>query len=171
MAAKKRPQKNLATPAQTDLFHKGKLVEELDSYKRYGEQLHIKLQEVNSRFDELKRQAEENSEQALAKQAETKSIFQKIIDSLTESRDSLRGKLANMTAQRNRLLEAQKRNTEKLLEAKEQLDIMQEDFDQDMAELADAYQDIPLESRHLLPQKLKDLLDKIEEDYINEKEV
>jgi len=99
MAAKKRPQKNLATPAQSDLFQKGKLVQELDSYKRYGEQLHIKLQEVNSRFDELKRQAEENSQQAIAKQAETKSIFQKIIDSLTEQ--NLKAKYKSLSAVNN----------------------------------------------------------------------
>lgn len=164
MAAKKRPQKNLATPAQSDLFHKGKLVEELEIYKRQREQLHAKLQKINAEFDENQAELEKNQAE-IKKRAETESILQKTInfltgdrDSLKLSRDSLRGKLANMTAQRNRLLEAQKRNIEKLLEAKEQLDIMQEDFDRDMAELADAYQDIPLESRHLCTPEIKRLI-------------
>ncbi len=191
MAAKKRPQKSLATPWQSDLLNKANLTEELRSYKSYSKKLQLELEKINAEFEEKqgeieKKQGELEEKQAeIKKRSESESILQKTIkfltgernslgescDSLKKSRDSLRGKLANMTAQRNRLLKAQKRNIEKLLEIKVQLDQIQEDFNQDMAELADAYKHTPLESRHLLPQKLKDLLDKIEEDYIDEKKV
>jgi hypothetical protein len=79
MAAKKRPQKNLATPAQSDLFHKGKLVEELEIYKRQREQLRVELQKINAEFDENQAELEKNQAE-IKKRSETESILRKTIN-------------------------------------------------------------------------------------------
>lgn len=62
-------------------------------------------------------------------------------------------------------MEQLKLTTDKLGEAYQQISGLQNEYDQDMAELAQAYQDVSLEQRVHLPEKLRMLLDQLEQDY------
>lgn len=96
-----------------------------------------------------------------------------------ESARLMRGRLGNMTMQRNRairqvekltaqnreVMEQLKLTTDKLGEAYQQVGALQTEYDQDMTELARAYQDVSLELRANLPEAFRTLLEQLEQDY------
>ena len=91
----------------------------------------------------------------------------------------MRGRLGNMTAQRNRVLrqveelENQKQEifqqlkttTDKLGEAYQRIGVVQEEYEQDMTELAQAYREVDLKQCEQLPPKLRELLEQINDNY------
>lgn len=77
----------------------------------------------------------------------------------------MRGRLANMTAQRNRAFQEQKAAMDKLGAAYQELDRFQQEYDGDMTELSEAYREMTPEQRQALAPKLRQLLDQIEQDY------
>jgi hypothetical protein len=67
--------------------------------------------------------------------------------------------------QRQTALTNQDFTTDKLGEAYQQVGALQTEYDQDMTELAQAYQTVSLEQRANFPEPLRTLLEQLEQDY------
>lgn len=169
---------NQASAHQVSAFNRGKLQEELDLYKKHTDQLQQQLENNEEQVTKLQREAAAASKVARREQKKSEGLLQRLMDAI-RSRNSMRGRLGNMTAQRNRALRqvetlaAQNREvfqqlktaTDKLGEAYQRIGALQEEYDRDMAELAYSYRELDPSQRQQLPEKLRYLLTQIDENY------
>lgn len=176
---------NQATSQQINAYQRGQLQQKLESYKQQNDQYWQQLEEQGQQLEEkgaqienLQQEVEETFEIARQEQKKNEGLLQRLMDAI-QSRNSMRGRLGNMTAQRNRALQQvemlaaqnqeffqqQKDITDKLGKAYQQIGGLQEEYDQDMTELARAYREASPGQRQLLPLKLRQMLDQIDENY------
>lgn len=169
---------NQASPDQIKAYKLGQLQQKVETYEKERSQLWNQVEEIESQKDAIQRDLEESCSLALQEREKNKGLLQRLMSAI-ESRDSMRGRLGNMTAQRNRVmrqveeLETQKQEifqqlkttTDKLGEAYQRIGVVQEEYEQDMTELAQAYREIAPEQCEQLPPKLRQILDQINDDY------
>jgi DNA repair exonuclease SbcCD ATPase subunit len=165
----------------TTLVHHHNLaqqMEELESRRQQVDELWGQLEAADAELIKQKQEAEQASKVARQRKKENENLLQRLMNAI-KSRNSMRGRLGNMTMQRNRairqvekltaqnreVMEQLKLTTDKLGEAYQQINTVQTEYDQDMTELARAYQDVSLEQRANLPEALRTLLDQLEQDY------
>ncbi|MGF1571029.1 MAG: hypothetical protein ACFCVD_23630 [Nodosilinea sp.] len=167
-----------ASAAHVHQFNLAKQQEELESRRQQVDDLWNQLNASDIELANQKEAAEKSAALARKRKQENENLLQRLMNAI-QSRNSMRGRLGNMTMQRNRAirqvetLTAQNREvmtelkhtTDKLGEAYQQVGALQVDYEQDMAELAQAYQHVDLKQRAHLPEKLKSLLDQMEQDY------
>lgn len=170
---------------QAAAHNRARQMEELESYRKQADDFWNQLQEVDQELEQQKQVAEKASQEAkkaaaLARKRkqENENLFQRLVGAI-QSRNSMRGRLGNMTMQRNRaiqqaeklaaqnraVMQELKQTTDRLGASFQQISQLQDDHAQDMTELAQAYQAMSLEQRTSLPNHLKQLLDQLEEDY------
>lgn len=149
--------KSKATPEQIASLRKGRLQEENESLRKQSDRLYENI---------------ENLQQKVTKASEIiqkeRSEKQKFLDKLHEAAASfktLRGKLGNMTAQRNRAHRALKVTMDKLVKANQDIANIQEEQTQEFTDLVKDYQEMSAEQRRFLPAKLRHRLDQYERDY------
>lgn len=169
---------NQASPDQIKAYKLGQLQQQVESYEQERIQLWNQFEEIEFEKDAIQKDLEETYSIALQEREKSKGLLQRLM-SAVESRDSMRGRLGNMTAQRNRVLrqveelESQKQEifqqlkttTDKLGEAYQQIGVVQEEYEQDMTELAQAYREVAPEQCEQLPPKLRELLEQINDNY------
>jgi hypothetical protein len=170
--------KNQVSTTQAHSYNMAQKLQELESYKQQADQLWQQYLDAEDEKEKYKKEAEQVSAIVQTRQKENQNLLQRLLNAI-KSRNSMRGKLGNMTAQRNRALRqvekltAQNREvmlqlkttTDKLGEAYQQVGALQAEYDQDMLELAGAYQEMTWEQRATLPPKLRQLLDQLEREY------
>lgn len=153
-------------------------LEELESRRRQVDDLWSQLETADAELVRQKQEAEKASTLARQRKQQNEGLLQRLMNAI-KSRNSMRGRLGNMTMQRNRairqveqltcqnrtVMEQLKQTTDRLGEAYQQVGALQADFEQDMTELAQAYQAASLEQRAALPAALRSLLDQVEQDY------
>ncbi len=153
-------------------------MEELESRRKQVDVLWNQLETADAELAKQKEEAEKASAKAKKHKKENENLLQRLMNAI-KSRNSMRGRLGNMTMQRNRairqvekltaqnreVMEQLKLTTDKLGEAYQQVGALQTEYDQDMTDLARAYQDVSLELRADLPESFRTLLDQLEQDY------
>ncbi len=173
--------KHQVPPKQIHLHNQAQRLQELESYKQQADELWQKCQEVEEQAEKFKQEAETSSAMTHAKEKENRNLLQRLMDAI-QSRDSMRGRLGNMTSQRNRAVrkvedltgqyrEATlqlKATMDKLGESYQQLDTVRQEQVEDMTEFATAYQKVSPEVRSMLPEALKELLEQVEQDFGSE---
>ena len=87
------------------------------------------------------------------------------VGNMTMQRNRAIRQVEQLTTQNRAVMEQLKLTTDKLGEAYQQVGTLQTEYDQDMTELARAYQDVSLELRAHLPESFRNLLDQLEQDY------
>lgn len=145
-------------------YNQGRVQEENDRLNHQHNQLWQQIEEDGVEKLRLRQEAEQTSALVRQEQQEKKGILQKLKDAIA-SRNSMRGRLGNMTAQRNKAHEQLKVTMDKLGEANQQVGAIQQEYDQDMEEMAKAYQEMSPQQRSSLPLKLRRLLDQVARDY------
>lgn len=154
-------------------------MDELESRRQQVDDLWNKLEAADVELANQKQAAEQASAKAIKRKRENENLLQRLMTAI-KSRNSMRGRLGNMTMQRNRairqvekltgqnreVMEQLKLTTDKLGEVYQQVGTLQTEYDQDMTELARAYQEVSLEQRANLPQPLRTLLEQLAQDYI-----
>lgn len=158
-----------------------KQMEELESRRKQVDDLWNQLEVSDAELARQKQEAEKANTVTRKRKQENENLLQRLMNAV-KSRNSMRGRLGNMTMQRNRALrqvetltgqnrevmQQLKHTTDKLGEAYQQVGAIQTEYDQDMAELAQAYRNVSLEQRASLPKQLCTLLDQLEQDYMGE---
>lgn len=166
-----RSNTNRPNSDQVKAYNQGRVQEENDRLNQQHERLWQQIDEDN--VEKLRLQQEVEQTSALVRQEkkekqglqkENQGILQRLIDAIA-SRNSMRGRLGNMTAQRNKATEQLKVTMDRLVEANQQVSAIQQEYDQDMEEMAKAYQETSPEQRSSLPPKLRHLLDQVAKDY------
>jgi chromosome segregation ATPase len=155
---------NRPNSEQIKAHNQGRVQEENDRLNQQHEQLWQQIEESNVDVEKLQQEVEQTSALVRQEQQEKQGIFHKLMDAIA-SRNSMRGRLGNMTAQRNKATEQLKVTMDRLVEANQQVGAIQQEYDQDMEEMAKAYQEMSLEQRSSLPSKLRHLLDQVAKDY------
>ncbi len=169
---------NLASSFQTANYNVGKLNQELEGYKKQADQHWEKFQEADAQAEQFKKEAEKSSALAEQKRQENQGLINRLLNAIS-SRNSMRGRLGNMTMQRNQaqkrveelrtqnqeVIQQLKTATVKLGESYQQVIRLQEEYDYDMTGLAEAYQGLSPELRENLPSQLRESLNQIEENY------
>jgi chromosome segregation ATPase len=173
-----RSNTNRPNPDQIKAYSQGRVQQENDRLNHQHEQLWQQIEEDSVGIAKLQQE-----KQGL--QQEKKGILQKLMDAIISrddaiasrkdaitsrddaiaSRNSMRGRLGNMTAQRNKAHEQLKVTMDRLVEANQQVGAIQQEYDQDMEEMAKAYQEMSPEQRSSLPPKLRHLLNQVAKDY------
>lgn len=149
---------------QIKAYNQGRVQQENDRLNQQHNQLWQQIEEKNVDVEKLQQEVEQTSALVRQEQQEKKGILYKLMDAIA-SRNSMRGRLGNMTAQRNKATEQLKVTMDKLVEANQQVGAIQQEYDQDMEEMAKAYQEMSPEQRSSLPSKLRHLLDQVAKDY------
>lgn len=153
-------------------------MDELESRRKQVDDLWNKLEAADAELENQKLTAEKASAKAIKRKQENENLLQRLMTAIT-SRNSMRGRLGNMTMQRNRairqvekltgqnreIMEQLKLSTDKLGEVYQQVGALQTEYDQDMTELAQAYQAVSLDQRAQLPEQLRTLLEQLEREY------
>jgi len=170
-----------ASATQVHHYNLAKNMEELESRRKQVDDLWNRLEAADQELAQQQQDAEKASAIARKRKRENENLLQRLMNAI-KSRNSMRGRLGNMTMQRNRAirqveaLTVQNRQvmgelkvtTDKLGEAYQQINAVQQEYNQDMTELAQAYQRVDFELRSRLPESLKVLLDQLEQDYTGE---
>lgn len=159
-----RSSTNRPNPEQIKAYNQGRVQQENDRLNQQHNQLWQQLEEKSVGIEKLQQDVEQTSALVRQEQQEKKGILHKLMDAIA-SRNSMRGRLGNMTAQRNKATEQLKVTMDKLVEANQQVGAIQQEYDQDMEEMAKAYQEMSPEQRSSLPSKLRHLLDQVAKDY------
>jgi chromosome segregation ATPase len=159
-----RSNPNQPNPDQVKAYNQGRVQEENDRLNQQHDQLWQQIEENSVEKLRLQQEVEQTSALVRQEKQEKQGIFQKLMDAIA-SRNSMRGRLGNMTAQRNKATEQLKVTMDRLVEANQQVGAIQQEYDQDMEEMAKAYQEMSLEQRSSLPSKLRHLLDQVAKDY------
>lgn len=170
---------------QAHYHNQGRRQEELESYRKQSDDLWNQLQEADREIEQQKQAAalaKQEAKQAAAlaskRKRENENLFQRLMGAI-QSRNSMRGRLGNMTMQRNRAMQqaeklAEKNRvvmqklkdaTDRLGESFQQMNQLEADYARDKTELAQAYQAMSFEQRASLPDPLRQLLDQLEQDY------
>lgn len=169
---------NHVTPSQGHHYSIAQKMEELEGYRKQADEFYDKFIQAEETAEKFKLEAEQASKLAKKRKQKNQNLIQRLMDAV-KSRNSMRGRLGNMTMQRNRALrqveaitaqnrevmEQLKQTTDKLGESYQQLGSLQAEYVQDMTELAISYQEVAIETRAALPDNLRNLLDQIEQDY------
>jgi chromosome segregation ATPase len=175
-----RSQQQVA-PQQVHLYHQAQRLQDLESYKQQADELWQKYLEAEEQAEKFKQESASSAAVTRKKENENKNLLQRLLDAI-QSRNSMRGRLGNMTAQRNRALRQVEKLTgqyreatvqlkagmDKLGESYQQLDVVRQEQVKDMTEFAIAYQKVSPEVRAMLPAELEELLDQVEQDYGND---
>ena len=170
--------KNSVPPQLGSLVSQSNRLAELESYRQQADQYWQQSVQAEEEAERYKQEAAKSAVTAQKHKKNNQNLIQRLLDAIT-SRNSMRGRLGNMTAQRNRSLRqvenltAQnkevmlqlKTTTDKLGEVYQQVGKLETEYEQDMTELATAYQDMSSEQRNHLPLKLRQLLEQVEQDY------
>ena len=170
--------RNKAAPEHIQSYNQGRLREENVNLKQQvdhawqqfevvnieREQLQSQQEELQSQQEELQRIAAEATAIARREQHQNQGLMHKLQEAIA-SRNSMRGKLGNMTAQRNKLYTALKTNVDRLTSAHQQVTRLQQEYDSDMAEFARVYLEMTPDQRRALPIKLRRLLEQVARDY------
>lgn len=146
-----------ATTEQADTFNRGRLIDKIESIEKDRSRLYKGNEELREKVKEAS---------TIIQQERSKG--QKLFDQLTYAAaqfKTLRGKLGNMTAQRNRAHRALKATMDKLGKANQDITNIQEGHDKELADLAKDYREMSPEQRRFLPAKLRYRLDQYEKDY------
>jgi len=159
-----RSNSNQPSPDQIKAYKQGRIQEENDRLKHQHNQLWQQIEENSADVEKLQQEVEQTSALVRKERQEKQGIIQKLMDAIA-SRNSMRGRLGNMTAQRNKATEQLKVTMDKLVEAHQQIGAIQQEYDQDMEEMAKAYQEMSPAQRSALPSKLKHLLEQVAQDY------
>lgn len=170
---------------QAHYHNQGRRQEELESYRKQSDDLWNQLQEADREIEQqkqaaalAKQEAKKTAALASKRKRENENLFQRLMGAI-QSRNSMRGRLGNMTMQRNRamqqaeslaeqnrvVMQELKEVTDRLGASFQQMNQLQADYAEDMTELAQAYQTMPLDQRASLPPSLKQLLDQLEQDF------
>jgi uncharacterized phage infection (PIP) family protein YhgE len=171
-----------ATPQQAHLHHHAQRLQELESYRRQADETWQKYEAAVDEAEKFKEDAAKATAVVRKKETENRNLLQRLMDAI-QSRNSMRGRLGNMTAQRNRALRQvekltgqyqeatlQLKNTmDKLGESYQQLEATRLEQTEDMTEIATAYQQVNPDLRSQLPAALRELLEQVEQDYGNGK--
>ena len=166
-----RSNTNRPNSEQVKAYNQGRVQEENDRLNQQHNQLWQQIEEKNVGIEKLQQEVEQTSALVRHEQQEKKGILHRLMDAIASrddaiaSRNSMRGRLGNMTAQRNRAHEQLKVTMDRLVKANQQVDAIQQDYDQDMEEMATAYQEMSPQQRSSLPPKLRHLLDQVAKDY------
>lgn len=169
---------NGASPDQIHHYNLAQQMEELESRRQQVDTLWRDLAEADAELAKQKQAAEQASIQVKKQRRENANLLQRLMSAI-QSRNSMRGRLGNMTMQRNRALrqvehiteqyrtatQELKATTDRLGEAYQQTNRIQAEYDQDMTELARAYQEVSPEQRAHLPENFRQLLDQLEQDF------
>jgi chromosome segregation ATPase len=159
-----RSNPNRPNPDQVKAYNQGRVQAENDRLNQQHGQLWQQIEEKNVDVEKLQQEVEQTSALVRQEQQEKKGILQKLKDAIA-SRNSMSGRLGNMTAQRNKATEQLRVTMDRLVEANQQVGTIQQEYDQDMEEMAKAYQEMSPEQRSSLPSKLRHLLDQVAKDY------
>jgi chromosome segregation ATPase len=169
---------NQALPAQVHHHNWAKQAEELASRRQQVDQLWNDLVQADEELAKQKKAVEQTTSQLKKQRHKNENLLQRLMSAI-QSRNSMRGRLGNMTMQRNRALKQVERlteqyrtatqelktTTEKLGEAYQQVHKVEAEYDQDMTDIAHAYQLVSLAQRAQLPEQFRQILDQIEQDY------
>lgn len=159
-----RSNNNQPSSDQIKAYKQGRIQEENDRLKQQHGQLWQQIEESSADVEKLQQEVEQKSALVRQGQQEKQGIIQKLMEAIA-SRNSMRGRLGNMTAQRNKATEQLKVTMDNLVEANQQIGAIQQEYDQDMEEMAKAYQEMSPEQRDALPSKLRHLLAQVAKDY------
>lgn len=166
-----RSNPNQPNSEQLKAYNQGRVQAENDRLNQQHNQLWQQIEEDNVGIEKLQQEIEQTSalvrqekQEKQGLQQEKQGIIQKLMEAIA-SRNSMRGRLGNMTAQRNKATEQLKVTMDRLVEANQQVGAIQQEYDQDMEEMAKAYQETSPEQRSSLPPKLRHLLDQVAKDY------
>jgi DNA repair exonuclease SbcCD ATPase subunit len=169
---------NSAPESLVHQYNRAKQMEELESRRKQVDDLWNQIEAADVELAKQKQEADKASAVARKHKKENENLLQRLMGAL-QSRNSMRGRLGNMTMQRNRairqveqltsqnrtVMEQLKLTTDKLGESYQQVNALQTEYDQDMTQLARAYQAVSLEQRATLPEPLRTLLEQLEQDY------
>lgn len=169
---------NQAKPSHIHHHNLAKQVEELESRRKQVDDLWNELIQVDEELDKQKQAVEEANLQIKQQRHHNQNLLQRLKDAI-QSRNSMRGRLGNMTMQRNRALQQVEKLTERYQTATQQLKNtidqlglanqkahkLEVEYNQDMTDLARAYQAVSLDQRAQLPDQFRQVLDQIEQDY------
>lgn len=170
--------RNQVAPEYIQAHNQGRLREEKDNLKQQVEHAWQQLDAANSELGavnsereqlqsqqaELQRIAAEATAIARREQHQNQGLMHKLQEAIA-SRNSMRGKLGNMTAQRNKLYTALKTNVDRLTTAHQQVTRLQQEYDSDMAEFARVYLEMTPDQQYALPIRLRLLLEQVARDY------
>jgi len=151
-------------PDQIKAYNQGRVQEENDRLNQQHNQLWQQIEEKSVGIEKLQQEVEQTSALVRQEKQEKQGLFQKLKEAIA-SRNSMRGRLGNMTAQRNKATEQLKVTMDRLVEANQQVGAIQQEYDHDMEEMAKAYQEMSPAQRSSLSPKLKHLLDQVAKDY------
>ncbi|MBW4513632.1 MAG: hypothetical protein KME11_00225 [Timaviella obliquedivisa GSE-PSE-MK23-08B] len=166
-----RSNTNKPNSEQIKAHNQGRIQAENDRLNQQHNQLWQQIEEKDVETLRLQQEVEQTSALVRQEQQEKKGILHKLMEAIASkkdaiaSRNSMRGRLGNMTAQRNKAQEQLKLTMDKLVEANQQVSAIQQEYDQDMEEMAKAYQEMSPTQRSSLSPKLKHLLDQVAKDY------
>ncbi len=167
-----------ASPTQVHHHNWAKQAEELEARRRQVEQLWNDLVQADEELAKQKKAVEQTTSQLKKQRHKNENLLQRLMSAI-QSRNSMRGRLGNMTMQRNRALrqvehlteqyrtatQELKVATEQLGAAYQQVHTLEAEHDQDMTDIARAYQSVSLAQRAQLPEQFRQVLDQIEQDY------
>ncbi|MBD2464905.1 hypothetical protein H6G89_28275 [Oscillatoria sp. FACHB-1407] len=156
--------RNQVSPQQVEYFNQGRILQENEDLRKQVDHAWQQFEAVNAQGEELQKAVEEATAIAHREQQEKQTLMQRLQDAIA-SRNSMRGRLGNMTAQRNKMFQALKTNIDRLTEAHQRISQLQQEYDSDMAEFARVYREITPEQRRALPPKLRRLLEQVARDY------
>ncbi|NJR38702.1 MAG: hypothetical protein HC781_07470 [Leptolyngbyaceae cyanobacterium CSU_1_4] len=149
---------------QIKAYNQGRVQAENDRLNQQHNQLWQQIEEKEGDLAKLQQEVEQTSALVRQEKQEKQGLLQKLKDAIA-SRNSMSGRLGNMTAQRNKAQGQLKVTIDKLVEANQQVSAIQQEYDQDMEEMAKAYQEMSPAQRSSLSPKLKHLLDQVAKDY------
>lgn len=169
---------NQALPSQVHHHNWAKQAEELESRRKQVDDLYDELTQADEELAKQKKAVEQTTSQLKKQRHKNENLWQRLMSAI-QSRNSMRGRLGNMTMQRNRALkqvehltdqyrtatQELKTATEQLGAAYQQVHKVEAEYDQDMTEIARAYQGVSLAQRAQLPDQFRQVLDQIEQDY------
>lgn len=163
--------RNQVAPEHAQAFNQGRLREENASLReqvdlawQQFEIVNAQTEELRSRQEALQQTAQEATAIVQREQRENLKLTQKLQEAIA-SRNSMRGRLGNMTAQRNKLYEALKTTINRLTEANQRVTRLQQEYDSDMAEFARVYLEMTPDQQQALPVRLRRLLQQVARDY------
>ncbi|MDX2216332.1 MAG: hypothetical protein SFY66_23915 [Oculatellaceae cyanobacterium bins.114] len=156
--------RNQVSSQHVEYFKQGRLHQENEDLRKQVDHAWQQFEAVNAQGEELQKTVEEVTAIAHREQQEKQSLMHKLQDAIA-SRNSMRGRLGNMTAQRNKLFEALKTNIDRLTDAHQKINQLQQEYDSDLAEFARVYLEMTPEQRRALPPKLRRLLEQVARDY------
>lgn len=159
-----RNQTNQPNPDHIRAYNQGRIQQENDRLNQQHQQLWQQIEEKDVDLEKLQQEVEQTSALVRQEKQEKQGLLQKLKDAIA-SRNSMSGRLGNMTAQRNKAQGQLKVTIDKLVEANQQVSAIQQEYDQDMEEMAKAYQEMNPAQRSTLPPKLRHLLDQVAKDY------